>query len=173
MVIEKGAAEDIDGLVDMYGRVCDALNHGTNYPGWEKNIYPDRRTAVSGLADGGLFVARLDGTMAGSFILRHEPEPGYALADWGAELDYRDIFVVYTLCVAPEYKGRGLGRELMEFILEYSAAQGMKAVRLDVYGKNTPAITLYKKCGFQYIDTVDLGYGEYGLNAFELYQKLL
>ena len=34
--------------------------------------------------------------------------------------------------------------------------------KLDVYEKNEPAIRLYQKCGFQYIDTVDLGYGKYG-----------
>lgn len=49
----------------------------------------------------------------------------------------------------------------------------MKAVRLDVYEKNQPAIQLYKSFGFQYIDTVDLGYGMYGLDWFQLYQKLL
>ena len=49
----------------------------------------------------------------------------------------------------------------------------MKAVRLDVYEKNTPAVRLYEKLGFQYVDTVDLGYSEYGLDRFRLYQHLL
>ena len=61
----------------------------------------------------------------------------------------------------------------MEFILSYAAQQGIKAVRLDVYEKNTPAIRLYEKLGFGYVDTVDLGYGEYGLDRFRLYQYLL
>ncbi len=46
-------------------------------------------------------------------------------------------------------------------------------IRLDVYEKNQPAINLYRKYDFAYIDTVDLGYSEYGLENFELYQKLL
>lgn len=61
----------------------------------------------------------------------------------------------------------------MEFALEQSREEKIKAIRLDVYEKNTPAISLYRKYGFRYIDTVDLGYGEFGLDNFELYQKLI
>ena len=49
----------------------------------------------------------------------------------------------------------------------------MKAIRLDVYEQNTPAIRLYEKNGFQYITTVDLGLGDYGLHKFHLYEKIL
>ena len=172
-MIEKASAGDIDEIAKLYGRVCDSLAGGVNYPGWKKADYPTRETAEAGLREDALFIARQGGRTAGSFILRHEPEPGYALADWGVELDYGKIFVIYTFCVDPELQGRGLGREMLEFIAEYSAAAGMLAVRLDVYERNAPAIALYKKCGFRYTATVDLGYGEYGLDNFELYQKLL
>lgn len=30
-----------------------------------------------------------------------------------------------------------------------------------------------EKCGFEYIDTVDLGLGNYGLNWFKLYEKVV
>lgn len=43
----------------------------------------------------------------------------------------------------------------------------------DVYENNVPAIKLCEKCGFEYIDTIDLGIGNYGLNHFKLYEKLL
>ena len=43
----------------------------------------------------------------------------------------------------------------------------------DVDEKNAPAIRLYEKFGFCYIDTVDLGYSDYGLEKFKLYQRIL
>lgn len=61
----------------------------------------------------------------------------------------------------------------MDFIIQHSQDMKLKAIRLDVYENNKPAIQLYTKYGFQYVDTIDLGYGKYGLNNFELYQKLL
>ena len=44
---------------------------------------------------------------------------------------------------------------------------------LDVYENNMPAIRLYEQMGFRYVDTVDLGYGMYGLDRFRLYQRIL
>ena len=49
----------------------------------------------------------------------------------------------------------------------------MKAIRLDVNAKNTPAIRLYESLGFSYIATVDLGYGIEKTEWYRLYQLLL
>lgn len=62
---------------------------------------------------------------------------------------------------------------VMEYIIDLAEKESMKASRLDVYEKNIPAIRLYEKHGFQYIDTVDLGYSQYGLDRFRLYQYIL
>lgn len=173
MVIRKGTKDDIDAVSALYDEVCDDLQTHINYPGWRKGVYPDRQDAEQGIREDSLFVAEMDGEIAGTFILRQKPEEGYALADWKTELPYSDIFVVYTLAVDPQFSHRGIGERMMEFILSHAQQQGMKAVRLDVYEKNTPAIRLYEKLGFQYVDTVDLGYAEYGLDRFRLYQYLL
>ena len=177
-VIEKGTAADTDELEQLYGRLHEHLGKHINYPGWISGIYPARDTAESGIGEGCLYVAREcgnrePGPIAGTVILRREPEPGYEKAAWHTDLDYRDILVVYTLAVHPDYLNKGVGMQLMDFIISHAEAEGAKAVRLDVYEKNLPAIRLYRKYGFQYIDTVDLGYGKYGLDRFELYQKLL
>jgi hypothetical protein len=47
------------------------------------------------------------------------------------------------------------------------------SIRLDVVKGNIPAEKLYLKCGFQYIDTVSLGYEEFGLPWYDLYEKKL
>ena len=81
--------------------------------------------------------------------------------------------MLYTFAVHPRFLRQGIGKQLMEFILGYAAREKIKAVRLDVYEKNTPAIRPYEQMGFQYVDTVDLGYGMYGLDRFRLYQRVL
>lgn len=67
----------------------------------------------------------------------------------------------------------GIGRALMDYSFELVQQSGVKSIRLDVYEKNLPAISLYEKCGFEYIDTVDLGLGNYGLDWFKLYEKVI
>ena len=62
---------------------------------------------------------------------------------------------------------------MLHFAASQGLAQGAKAIRLDVYEKNLPAIKLYESAGFRYIDTVSLGLEDIGLDRFLLYEKLL
>ena len=144
-----------------------------NYPGWRKGSYPVRETAEKGIGEGCLYVARYGKEIVGSIILSHEPEAAYEEADWQADLEYKDIFVIHTFAVHPLWLGKGVGKRLMEFTLERGKEEKMQAVRLDVYEKNEPAIALYRRYGFCYIDTVYLGYSVYGLDRFALFQKIL
>lgn len=80
---------------------------------------------------------------------------------------------MYTFAVHPMYLKKGIGKRLLDFAEEYGRKTGVKAIRLDVYEKNIPAVNMYRKCGYQYIDRVDLGYGVHGLDWFELYQKII
>lgn len=174
LAIEKGTQKDIDELELLYDYLNIYLADHINYPGWKKGIYPARETAVDGVDEGNLFVARTaEGKIVGTMILRHKPETAYALADWHTELDYNDIIVIYTLAVHSDYLHNDIGKMLMEFIISYAKKTKMKAIRLDVYEDNIPAIRLYENFGFEYIDTVDLGYSQYGLEQFRLYQLIL
>ena len=173
MQSRKGPEKDIGKISALYDELNDYLASHTNYPGWRRGIYPTREDAVQGIAENSLFAAVVGGKIAGTFILRNRPEEGYAQADWGNQLDYSEIFVLYTFAVHPRFLHQGIGKKMLEFIIAYAEQENRKAVRLDVYEKNTPAIHLYEQLGFQYVDTVDLGYGMYGLDHFRLYQRLL
>jgi GNAT superfamily N-acetyltransferase len=171
--IELATADDIDELDQLYQALLDHLESGTNYPGWKKGIYPVRLNAVNGVGANQLFVARLKGKIIGTVILNHKPEAAYKEVKWEFETDYSDVFVVHTLAVHPEYMNCSVGKKLMKFALQYGKERNMKAIRLDVYEKNLPAIKLYEQSGFHYVDTVDLGLSDYGLHWFKLYEKVL
>lgn len=173
ITIELGKTSDIDELEQLYNDLNDYLAEGINYPGWIKGIYPVRQNAIDGIDNGNLYVAKHNGKIVGSIILSHKPEPPYLKAKWGLKSDYSDVFVVYTFVVHPNFLKCGVGKALMDFSVEHSIKSQVRSIRLDVYEKNIPAIKLYEKCGFKYIDTVDLGLGNYGLDWFKLYEKLL
>ena len=69
---------------------------------------------------------------------------GYAGLDHGG-----DVSDVMTIAVAPSHQGTGLGRSLMQWLLEQTA--GSEAVLLEVRADNAPAIALYEKFGFEQI----------------------
>ncbi len=170
---ELGKEKDIDELEQLYNDLNDHLSEGVNYPGWRKGIYPVRENAIDGVKQGNLYVAKHNGKIIGSIILSHKPEAAYYKAKWEFESDYSDVFVVYTFAVHPKFLKCGVGKALMDFSIKHSIKSQAKSIRLDVYEGNMPAIRLYEKCGFKYVDTVDLGLGNYGLKWFKLYEKLL
>lgn len=173
IVVGKGTKYDVPQLSQLYDDLNDFLEGGINYPGWIKGIYPTCKEAANGIANGNLYVAKILGKKVGSIILSHEPEPAYNMVKWRVDADYSSIFVVHTFVVHPAYLKNGIGMDLMTFAVQHCINEHAKAIRLDVYENNIPAIRLYEKCGFEYVDTVDLGLGKYGLNHFKLYERVL
>lgn len=173
ITIELGNVNNIDELENLYNDLNDYLKENENYPGWIKGIYPVRQNAIDGVKKGNLYVAKHNETIIGSIILSHEPESAYCNVKWGFESDYSDVFVIHTFAVHPKFMKCGVGKALLNFADKQSIKSNVKSIRLDVYEGNIPAIRLYEKCGFKYIDTVDLGLGNYGLKWFKLYEKLL
>lgn len=173
ITFELGKPNDVDELEQLYNDLNDYLEKGVNYPGWIKGIYPVRQNAVDGIKNGNLFTAKHNGKIVGSLILSHVPEPAYVSAKWEFESDYSDVFVIYTFVVHPEFLKCGVGKALIDFAIEHGIKSQARSIRLDVYEGNMPAIKLYEKCGFKYVDTVDLGLGNYGLDWFKLYEKLI
>ena len=151
MTIRLGTPEDLDALVQLYDAVCDHMAAAVNYTGWKKGAYPARQDAEEGIRE----------------------EDAYDGVKWQADLPERDVLTIYTFMVDPQKRGRGIGREMLHFAASQGLAQGAKAIRLDVYEKNLPAIKLYESAGFRYIDTVSLGLEDIGLDRFLLYEKLL
>jgi len=173
ITFDLGTEDEIDELEQLYNDLNDYLNKGINYPGWRKDAYPVRQNAIDGVKTGNLYVAKYDGKIIGTIILSNKPEPAYYKAKWEFESDYSDVIVIHTFAVHPNFLKCGVGKALIDFSIEHGVKLKARSIRLDVYEGNMPAIRLYEKCGFKYVDTVDLGLGNYGLDWFKLYEKLL
>lgn len=167
---EKANPSHLDALAQFYSDLHDHLGRTVNHPGWVKDVYPTRETAEEGIRDDGLYLLKKDGEIAASVILRHTPEPAYHGAAWLTPDDYARITVIYTFAVHPAHLHQGVGRRLMQHVVETARAAGDHALRLDVYELNLPAIRLYESCGFRHTGTVDLGLAMHGLHWFRLYE---
>ena len=146
----------------------------TEYPlRWKKGVYPVLSDIADALNMGALYVAEEDGNIAGAFIVNHIQGEGYQLVDWNIKGRDTEIAVIHLLATAPECQGKEIGRKMLEKAVEICRSENVSSIRLDTLPWNLPGKRLYESFGFQYIDTVDLGYGMYGLDWFQLYQKLL
>lgn len=66
---------------------------------------------------------------------------------------------VYSLAVDPESRGRGIGRQLLQRLLEDLSARGVRRVYLEAEITNVTAIRLYERLGFRSIGHLPDYYG--------------
>ena len=71
---------------------------------------------------------------------------------------------LYSITVAPAFRGRGLGRLLLEDVCDGARTHGCSELRLEVRADNATAIALYQRVGFRLIGRRD-GYYEDGAQA--------
>jgi ribosomal protein S18 acetylase RimI-like enzyme len=63
------------------------------------------------------------------------------------KIDHKaSIFGVYVL---PEYRSRGVGRLLMETLIDRAGEIGLRQVNLSVNNASLEAVSLYESCGFE------------------------
>ena len=87
-----------------------------------------------------LLVAEINGLIVGS---------GYARIET-AKIIYKHPRYAYLgfMYVRPEYRGRGVNKEIIEALKNWSLSKNINELRLEVYYDNSPAINAYKKIGF-------------------------
>ena len=66
--VRRAEAGDLDGIEELYGRAGDAEEGRLDGSRWKRGVYPLRQDAQEGLEAGALYIAELDGQIAGSVI---------------------------------------------------------------------------------------------------------
>jgi GNAT superfamily N-acetyltransferase len=61
---------------------------------------------------------------------------------------YDDTAGLFGMFVDPQARGAGVGRALVEAVIEWARSEGHALIRLDVGDHNASAIRLYETCGF-------------------------
>jgi ribosomal protein S18 acetylase RimI-like enzyme len=135
-------AEDLDELkritVDAFeGIALDqrveqhlGILHGHDWR-WRKARQIEEDVEVN---PGGVFVAELEGRIAGYITTRLEPEAGKGR--------------IPNLALVAELRGQGLGRQLIEHALDYFRREGMSFAMIETMADNEVGNHLYPACGF-------------------------
>lgn len=80
---------------------------------------------------------------------------------------------IKRMYIRQQFRGQGLGRMLMQRLLDEASLRGHRRVVLDTLGRLTPAVALYRSFGFQEIEPYnynpedDVRYFELDLTATE------
>ena len=132
------ATEDLDDLFDIFAAVVAA---GEGYPQLPPlsreafdSVWVNRVTAV--------VTARVDGRLAGAYYLKPNfPGRSAHIANAGYVVDAR-------------YRGRGIGRRLVEDSIARAPALGFDAIQFNLVYASNPARSLYEELGWREIGRI-------------------
>ena len=156
-MIRKACAGDVDVAAQIYEALFDQEDAGQSATNWQRGVYPTRTTAQQAQENGWLYVMEDEaGEICASMILNHEQPACYQEAAWSVPAAPAKVLVLHTLCVDPSCAGRGLGKEMVRFLLEHAREIGMHAIRLDTWKGNAPARSLYEGLGFRLAGYADV-----------------
>ena len=169
MIIRKCTEEDLPAVGRFYDGVVKYLCEHINYPLWVYRVYPSEDSAREMIREGSQFICLEGDRIVGTFVLNDDPGGTYEDAAWEKELPPGAYMVCHALASAADLRGRGIGKKMVQFCIDYAKDHGYRAVRLDVVPTNIPARRLYESCGFRYAGDVDLK-RDIGIPLFSMYE---
>lgn len=128
--------DEIQAVLDFYNAVIDHLSGARYTPGWEAGIYPDRDLLLEKISRKEMFLGEENGKITCAEALNLNPQG--------------DALEIHLLAVHPAFTGRGYGKAMVRFAIEFAARMGAKRLCLDVTDGNLPAERLYTGMGFAY-----------------------
>lgn len=170
MIIRLCNEQDIKAVGTFYDKAVMYLDDHINYPKWSYKKYPSEDSVREQTLAGCQFMC-LDGDkIVGAFVLNDDPQGAYENATWLRQLQQGEYMVCHTLATEPSMQGKGIGKQIVEYCIEYTKKHAYKAIRLDVVPDNIPAKRLYEKCGFHYVGDVDLERDIPEIPLFSMYE---
>ena len=169
-LIRLAKIEEYDQVIKFYYDTIDMLNTSEFGSLWKKDVYPSNAYIYESIEKGHMWVYELDGQIISAMVLNHECNEGYKSVKWPTEAEKEQIFVIHAFGVLPSIHGKGIGSQMLKNAIEYAAEKNVKVIRLDVLADNVPAVRLYTKNGFSFVDSTCMYYEDTGWTDFKLFE---
>jgi ribosomal protein S18 acetylase RimI-like enzyme len=129
---EPAAAADIPAVRGLFLEYADSLGFDLTFQGFDAELasLPGKYAAP----EGALIIARHDGAACACVALRR--------------ID-AECCEMKRLYVQPAKRGLGIGRQLVERILDAARERGYRRMRLDTLASMKSAVALYRSFGFR------------------------
>jgi ribosomal protein S18 acetylase RimI-like enzyme len=166
MQIRLATQDDLPALMALVRRVVPLMLAAGNRQ-WDEG-YPNNPVFQRDIALAQLWVAEVDGGLAGVAALTMDQEPEYAQAEWDMSAK---ALVVHRLAVDPAFRGAGVASCLMHKAEEVAVERRLDVVRIDTNTENAATQRLFPKLGYRLAGEIGLGIRP-GLRFF-CYEKII
>lgn len=173
MHLRVAGCEEFEAIRAFYWTLIDKMQNKKDTVGWKKGIYPSDQFLRESLKNKELFVYDGDGGLLACVILNNAWNEGYEGIIWRTDCPREEVLVPHALAVEPDCQGKGIGKTVMQEIIEMARHAGRKTIRLDILKGNTAAERLYTSVGFMYAETRTMFYEDTGWTEFMMYELAL
>ena len=153
MKIRRATKADISEIMLLIAEVVPAMNALGNYQ-WDSN-YPNPTVFNKDVDAGQLWVAELDGHIAGVAAITTDQEPEYAEVGWDIN---ETAIVTHRLAVSPRFQGKGIAAALLAEAEQEAVRKGIKVLRIDTNTQNQATQRLFPKMGYVFAGEIGLGF---------------
>jgi GNAT superfamily N-acetyltransferase len=166
MRVRQATLDDIAFIMALVRRVVPLMRAAGNLQ-WD-DVYPNPEVFTRDVELDQLWVAELDGQVAGVAAITTDQEPAYAEVGW----DIHELaIVVHRLAVDPAFHGQGVALALMQQAEVVAVERSTKILRVDTNTHNSATQRMFPKLGYQFAGEISLDFRP-GLR-FLCYEKRL
>jgi GNAT superfamily N-acetyltransferase len=166
MLIRPAKLTDIPQIMQLVAEVVPAMIASGNLQ-WDSN-YPNASVFTNDINHDQLWVAEVNGQIAGITAITTDQEAEYAQIGWNIN---ETAIVTHRLAVSPHYRGLGIAATLLQQADHEALRRNIKTLRIDTNANNQATQKLFPKMGYVYVGEIGLGFRP-GLR-FYCYEKRL
>lgn len=150
-MIRTAVLDDVDLIEDAYNEHFRYETEHKAYTVFKKGVYPTRADAERAINLGTMYVYEENGNIGGSIIIDKVQPTEYADIPWKGNFSKDEVMVIHLLMVRPSMSGKRIATLLIGYAVELAKTYNCKTLRLDTGSQNIPAVSLYKKNGFEIV----------------------
>lgn len=142
-MMKAAVKRDLDAVFELYQKgVRDMKARGLNQ--WMWGVYPNEAILEEDVEKGQLYILKEEGAILAALAMNEESDPQYETVAWHFG---QKPAMMHRLVVDPDCQGRGVGRQVMAWLMEEAARTGHDCLRLDTNLLNERAVALYESLG--------------------------
>ena len=151
MQLRPATLADVPVLVALLHRIVPVMLASGNRQ-WDET-YPNAQVFEHDVARRQLWVADVEGQIAGFAAITAEKEPDYAHVGW----DFAEpALVIHRLAVDPVFRGQGIAAALMAQAETVARERGIETLRTDTSADNLAAQQLFPKLGYAFAGEISI-----------------
>jgi ribosomal protein S18 acetylase RimI-like enzyme len=166
MLIRQAIPQDVPALMELVRRIVPLMRATGNHQ-WD-DTYPNPDVFYRDIEHSQLWVAELDGAVAGVSAITTDQEHEYANVGWDLS---EPAITVHRLAVDPAVRGKGIARALMQQAEAVARARSIAVLRVDTNTENEATRRLFPSLGYTLSGEITLAFRP-GLR-FLCYEKRL